>query len=247
MTTEAPNDPLFISSVARAMTVLRTIGDAPAPMAVSDIARSVQITQSTTWRICYTLQKLGYVRSDAQGLFSPGLQLLAMGHAAVAAGSLEEQARPLLNGLVARLDSVAGIAVRDGDDMVYMCRVESDQAMLTMNLRAGSRVPILTSAMGWAYLAALPEGARSTLLGQLRRRHAPVHARVIDALGKEMRRFVQDGFVLNMQVFHPNVAFVGVPFIHPGTGEVYAFNCGGVSASMTPAQLRRRPRRFPGG
>ncbi|MBP7566827.1 MAG: IclR family transcriptional regulator, partial [Burkholderiaceae bacterium] len=211
MPQESPNDPLFIASVARAMTVLRAIGAAPAPLGVSEVARAAQITQSTTWRICYTLQKLGYLRSDRQGLFSPGLQLLALGHAAVAAGSIEELAAPPMQELADRFNSVAGIAVRDGDDMVYISRIESPRAMLTMNLHAGSRVPILTSAMGWAYLACLGEGERAALMSGLRERHPQVYADVEAALGREMPRFAQKGFVVNVGVFHPNVAFVGVP------------------------------------
>ncbi len=240
MTQDVPGDPLFIASAARTLQVLRTIGEATAPLGVSDIARSLRLTQSTTWRICYTLQKLGYARSDAQGRFSTGLQLLALGHAAVAGGKLEDVAGPILKSVMERFDIVCGIAACDGDEMVYLYRSNPSKVMLTLNLRVGSRVPILNTAMGWAYAAALPKEARAALFARLRRSDPERWNQFGEKLAAELRSFAKTGFVVTDETFHPGVVFAGVPFVHPATGDIYTFNGGGVAPMATAAKARNQ-------
>jgi DNA-binding IclR family transcriptional regulator len=236
-TSKEPSDPLYIAAIERAMTVLRVLGEAGAPQGVSDVARAAGLTQSTTWRICYTLQKLGYVKSNAAGHMSPGLPLLALGHAALAGENVQVIAQPLLEDLANRHQGVTALAARDGDDMLLVSRFEARDAMLSMNLRTGSRVPILTSAMGWAFLASLPQQEQQRTIAALRKRHPKVPGKVTDMMQEQLRLYPEQGFVVNTGVFHPNVGFAGVPMVHPGSGETFTLNCGGVLTSLPPRKL----------
>lgn len=232
------SDPLYIAAIERAMTVLRVFGEASTPLGVSEVARAAGLTQPTTWRICYTLQKLGYLSADRLGQLRPGLPLLALGHAALASDNVQEISAPLLNDLANQFQVVAGIAVRDGDSMLYVDRQQASGAMLTMNLRVGSRVPILTSAMGWAYLASLPPAEQARTIAGLRKRQPEVSAKVLRMLDEQLRAYPKQGFTVNLEVFHPNIGFVGVPLVHPRTGETLTLNCGGVLSSVPARKLR---------
>lgn len=234
---EPEKDELFIAGIERAMRVLRTVADSGTPMGVSEIARAAGLNQATTWRICHTFQKLGYLSSTASGQLSPGLPLLGLGHAALASERLVDIAAPVLKKLAEQFNAVVAVAVPDGDSMLYVSRAESSLAMLTMNLKVGSRVPILTSALGWAYLASLQGADRSHRLAGLRKRHAAAYANVQATLEQQLQAFESRGFVVNEEVFHPNVGFVGVPLTHPRSGDVYVFNCGGVLTSITHSHL----------
>jgi DNA-binding IclR family transcriptional regulator len=231
------SDPLYVAAIERAMTVLRVFGEADTPMGVSEVARAAGLTQSTTWRICYTLQKLGYLSANRLGQLRPGLPLLTLGHAALGADNVQAISSPLLEDLANRYQGVAGLAVRDGDAMLFVNRLEAAGAMLTMNLHTGSRVPILTSAMGWAYLASLPPEVQARTSADLRKRHGKVPGKVLDLLQEQLRRYPAQGFVVNLEMFHANVGFVAVPFVHPGTGETLTLNCGGVLTAVSARKL----------
>jgi DNA-binding IclR family transcriptional regulator len=237
MQAERP-DPLYIAAIERAMNVLRVFGEAQTPLGVSEVARAAGLTQPTTWRICYTLQKLGYLSADRLGQLRPGLPLLALGHAALASENVQEISAPLLQDLADRYQGVAGIAVRDAHSMLYVDRHQASAAMLTMNLRVGSRVPILTSAMGWAYLASLEGGEQARTIAGLRKQHKDLPAKVLRMLDEQMRAYPQQGFIVNLEVFHPNIGFVGVPLVHPRTGETLTINCGGVLSSVSARKLQ---------
>lgn len=231
-------DPLFIAAIERGMNVLRVFGQAATPLGVSEVARAAGLTQPTAWRVCYTLQKLGYLTADRLGQLRPGLPLLALGHAALASDDVRDISAPLLEELAARHQSVTGIAVRDGDAMLYVDRHQAAGAVLTMNLRVGSRVPMLTSAMGWAYLAALPPAEQARTIAGLRKRQPKVPAAALRQLDEQLHAYPKQGFVMNIEVFHPGVGFVGVPFVHPRTGETLTLNCGGALASVPERQLQ---------
>lgn len=228
----AIQDPLYVSAIERAMAVLRVLGQSGMPMGTSEVARAAGLTQSTTWRICYTLHKLGYLQSDAQGHFRPGLPLLALGHAALANNDAPTIAAPLLEDLANRFNGVAALAVRDHESILFVARAQSRAAMLTMNLHTGSRVSILTTAMGWALLAAMPRDERDVLVAALRKRHGKEPAGNQKQMEEQMRSFPQQGFILNIEIFHPNVGFAAVPFTHPATGETLILNCGGVLSTL---------------
>ena len=221
------------------MEVLRCIGQSRDRIGVSEIAKQTRLTQSNVWRICYTLRSLGYLSISPSGEVQPGLPLLSLGYAALAGESVHTIAKPFLTELAERFEAAAGIATRDGLSMVYMERSEGN-AMLTFNLRIGSTVPIMASAMGWSYLASLSERERRELLAQIKRRDPAQWRTNIKPFEAALAEADDDGFILCIDAFHPGVGMAAVALRHPqGGGAAYTVNCGGLSALLTRDVLRR--------
>lgn len=230
-------DPLFIRSVAKAMEVLRCISEAPSAITVSDVAAQTGLTQPNVWRICYTLRSLGYLRTTPSGEIRPGLPLLRFGYAALATDSVHKIVKPYLTELAERFRAAAGVAVRDGQAMLYLERSDGD-AMLSIKLRPGSTVPLIASAMGWAYLSAIPDDERARLLDEARREDHERWTASIKKFEAAYQEAKSDGFILCVGVYHPAVGMAGTTMRHPRTGTLYTINCGGLSSLLTPTVLR---------
>ena len=231
-------DPLFIRSVARAMDVLHCIGQARKPISVSEIAARTGLTQSNVWRISYTLRSLGYLKINPAGEIQPGLPLVTLGYAALTTDSAHMIAKPFLTELAGRFRAASGFAIRNGLWMVYLERSE-DEAVLAVRLRVGSALPLMSSALGWAYLSGTSEEERNDLLTQVRREQPErwkAHAKLFKAAHAEA---AGQGFIVCVDAFYPGVGMAAATVRHPRTGTLYSMNCGGLTAAIPVATLRR--------
>src|SRR5262245_27256136 len=58
--------PDFVQSLARGLLVIRACSDKTPSMTLSDVARQTGLTRAAARRFLYTLEVLGYVRSDGR-------------------------------------------------------------------------------------------------------------------------------------------------------------------------------------
>jgi DNA-binding IclR family transcriptional regulator len=137
---------------------------------------------------------------------------------------------PHLQELADEVGGAAGLAVRDGPYMRFIARCESNSQLL-MSLRVGSRVPIATSALGWAYLAGLSGPEREALVAETKP-DSDTWRQAEAAFTNEIVEFPKKGFVLNDRIFHPGYVTVALPIRGPSGRPVFSLNCGGsVSAA----------------
>jgi DNA-binding IclR family transcriptional regulator len=107
-----------------------------------------------------------------------------------------------------------------------------------VQLDVGSRIPIATTAMGRAYLWALPEEERNALLRDLREHYGPRWAKMRDGVERAGECVAKYGFVISAGEWHDDIAAVGVALkLNDGTGP-YAFNCGAPAFRFTEERLR---------
>jgi DNA-binding IclR family transcriptional regulator len=137
--------------------------------------------------------------------------------------------------------AAVSLGCRDGLDMVYLETIRSETA-LTLGLATGSRLSMLTSSIGRAYLAVLPEGEREVLIGELKRaagtgRHAA--ALVASAL-REIEAFGETGCCFSFRDWHDDVNAVAVPFRDPRDGRWLVLGCSGPASSMGAGVFRER-------
>jgi DNA-binding IclR family transcriptional regulator len=109
---------------------------------------------------------------------------------------------------------------------------------LGVQLDVGSRIPIATTAMGRAYLWALPEDERNALLRDLREYYGARWTKMRDGVERAGETMAKHGFVISAGEWHDDIAAVGVALkLNDGTGP-YAFNCGAPAFRFTEDRLR---------
>ena len=136
-----------VTAVARAIDILRALGESPGEMTLAQISEQAGLPRSTVHRIIQTLKEASFVTSG------PGNSGLRLGPelarlAAVSRIQLVPMVRPYLEQLARRVGEGASLAVLDGDSVRFL-----DQAVVGYGLRAISLVG--SSDMQLARLAPL--------------------------------------------------------------------------------------------
>lgn len=178
----------MVQSLERAFAILDEVARRPA--GVTEIADRVGLPKSTVARLLATLESLEAVErfDGARWRIGPGLDALSA--TASPDRSLISVARPFLAGLAADLGEDAGLGLPDGNDVLYVDQIASDNPVQVRDW-AGTRAPMHTVPSGLVLLAEWPEDALAAYLagdlvaltrrtetdpGRLRRRLGEVRA-----------------------------------------------------------------------
>jgi DNA-binding IclR family transcriptional regulator len=226
-----------VTALARGLAILQCFTTTRTQLGSTELARLTGLPQPTVWRLCQTLVQTGFLAAaPASQRFQLGASVLALGFAASATFDILDVVRPRMRELADRYQAAFSVAGRDGLDMVYLQRCAAE-AMLEMNLSRGSRIPIVKTTLGWAYLAALDEPARVELLRAVRRAEPEQWPAVERELAPILREYERKGFVLRRGLSHPDIVALAVPIVPTGGGQILAINCSGHRRDLTAAQL----------
>jgi IclR family pca regulon transcriptional regulator len=155
-------DPDFMTSLARGLAVLSVFAQHAREVTMSQISTETGISRAAVRRVLYTLAKLGYVGEQGRGyVLLP--RVLGIGGAYVASSSMTAAAQPVLDALRDAVHESCSLGVLDGDDLLYIARAETVRIM-SIGLRAGSRLPAYCTSMGRVLLAALPHDTLESYL-----------------------------------------------------------------------------------
>jgi DNA-binding IclR family transcriptional regulator len=236
--TDDSKDRQFVTALARGLQILGCFSSNHPELSGTEISAMLGLPQPTVWRLCRTMMKLGYLAADGEDRLRPALPALRLGYTRLSNMTIGELARPHLQELAEEVGGAAGLAVKDGPDMRFIERCESDSQLL-MSLRVGSRIPIATSAMGWAYLAGLPHDQREAVIAQVK--PAPEVWKKAEApLRSALQSFERDGFILNDGVLHPGYMTVAAPVVGRDGLPVFTVNCGAAIPIIKPGILKTK-------
>jgi DNA-binding IclR family transcriptional regulator len=126
---------------------------------------------------------------------------------------------------------------RDRLSMIYFGQSRNGLT-LGVQLDVGSRIPIATTAMGRAYIWALPGDERTSLLRELREHYGSRWPKMRDGIERAGETAEKLGFTISAGEWHDDIHAVGVALkLNDGTGP-YAFNCGAPAFRFTEDRLR---------
>jgi len=160
----------FVTALARGLEVLACFRSGDKVLGNQEIAQRCRLPKSTVSRLTYTLTRLGYlIHVEDAGKYRLGTATLSLGSAMLVRLDVRQIARPLMQELADFAKAEVSLGTRDRFSMIYVENCRSS-ALLTLSLDVGSRIALATSAMGRAWLAAVPEEVRSPVLEQMRAR-----------------------------------------------------------------------------
>ena len=231
------DDPLFVTALARGLSVLRCFSRSTPVLGTTEIARMVQLPQPTVWRLCQTLVKLGYLRFTADNRLRLGIGCLSLGYELLAQHGVAELARPYMKNLAQRFQGAVSLGSPDGDAVVYLQRCSAGSIIMA-NLGVGSRVPLVSSAIGWAYLADLDNDGRANAIAALDPRAQDAFIRLEPAFNHAQSAYAACGYIEAKGVLHADINAVAVSVRTGARGDSYMLSCGGVASTFTPAVLK---------
>ena len=161
-------DRQFVTALGRGLAVLRCFDATRTQLGTTEIAQMTNLPQPTVWRLCYTLQQLGYLmQAPDSDKLRIGMAVLGLGQSALGSTDIGEMVLPELIQISKLTSAAVSLGVVDQDDILIVKRAQGD-GPLVLNMSMGSRLPILTSSAGWAYLAGLPAEARDKQIQKLK-------------------------------------------------------------------------------
>jgi IclR family transcriptional regulator, pca regulon regulatory protein len=163
-----PRDPLFNSSVQKALAMLETFGGERRALGLAELAAASGMTISSAQRCIHTLLRLGYLRRDTRlrrWVLTP--RALALTEAYLSGHTLLEHASAHLIALNQGSGESVSLSEPDGTDMVFIARFPSLQPF-HIHMPVGRRLPMYCTASGRAYLSALAPAAARRLLARSR-------------------------------------------------------------------------------
>lgn len=229
-------DRQFVTALGRGLAVLRCFDATRTQLGTTEIAQMTNLPQPTVWRLCYTLQQLGYLmQAPDSDKLRIGMAVLGLGQSSLRSPEISEMALPEMTRIAKLSGAAVSLAVHDQNDMLIIQRAQGDGPLL-MNLTIGSRLPLATSSAGWAYIAALPADEKDETMTRLQPLHAGKWSGLRAAIESASAGYLSHGFVLNEGVYHPNVNAVAAAAVDRSGMPQYVVNCGG--PDLKPKMLR---------
>ncbi len=226
---DAKEDRSFVMALARGLEILRAFKPQDGMLSNQEISSRTGIPKPTVSRLTYTLTKLGYLQySDRMERYQLGTGVLALGYSSLASMGLRQTARPLMQELADFSGASVSLGSRDRLSVVYLEHCQGGHA-LTLRLQVGSRVPVATTGIGRALLAALPQDERDYLMDHLRRRAGKEWSTVRGGVERAVAQYQELGYCTSTGEWEEEVNAVGVPLALDDGSDIVAFNCGGPS------------------
>jgi DNA-binding IclR family transcriptional regulator len=188
-------------------------------------------------RLTYTLTKLGYLTPVPRfEKYQLAPSAMALGYAALANLGVRHLSEPFREEVMRETGGAVAVGGRDRHSMIYFGQSRNGLT-LGVQLDVGSRIPIATTAMGRAYLWALPPDDRSALMRDLREHYGSRWPKIRDGIERSGEFVTKHGFTMSAGDWQNDVAAVGVALkLNDGTGP-YAFNCGAPAFRFTEDRL----------
>jgi len=215
----------FIRAIGRGLDVLRCFNLGETALGNLEIARRVGLTKSTVSRITYTLTRLGYLtylpNIEKYQLAAP---VLSLGYATLAGLAIVEKSLPIMMELAKYADGAVALGSRDRLSIIYVQHVHS-QSTVTLRLSVGSRVPLATTAIGRAFLLALPKQERAFLLGRIKSSRPTLWPNIEQGLERAGEEFGQYGFCTSFGDWQRDVWGIAAPVMSQDGSKLLSLNC----------------------
>ena len=231
---EAAGRKEYVNSLEKGLTVLKVLAVAPKGMTLSEVALACGASRASARRFLLTLEALGYVEQiDKRFELTP--KVLTLGGQRFDSGLLWQAAKPLMQALSDELNESCSAGIRDGDEVVYVARVQASRIM-SVSLDVGSRLPAIYTSMGRVILADISDQCFASFLEKTRMERLTPYA-ITDPL--ELREAVEkvreQGYSIIDQELELGLRSIAVP-VRNAQGRVFA----GLNISTQAARVEVR-------
>src|ERR1700737_2517437 len=212
-------DRSFVVALSRGLDVLRAFHPNDGLLGNQEIAARTNLPKPTVSRLTYTLTKLGYLTQVPRfEKYQLTPAAMALGYAALANLGVRHLSEQFREEVMRETGGAVAVGGRDRLSMIYFGQSRNGLT-LGVQLDVGSRIPIATTAMGRAYIWALPDDERAALLREPREHYGSRWAKLRDGIERSGETVAKLGFTISAGEWKDNGAGVGAGLtLNEGTG-----------------------------
>ena len=136
-----------VAAVDRAFAILAAFDADRSTLPLAEIARRTGLYKSTILRLMSSLERAGFVRRQADGLYSIGHEPLRLAQLYQSSFRLRDAIYPVLEALTEETGDTSSFYVIEHDSRVVLFRVEPKRAV-RFSIHEGDRFPLHAGASG---------------------------------------------------------------------------------------------------
>ena len=199
---------------SKVLGMLEAFEGGPNALTLTDLAAHADLPLPTAHRLVGELVSWGALERDAQGRYTVGLRLWEVAQGA--GRQLRDTARPFLQDLFSLTGETAHLAVREGNEALYIDRVYGSKRVPRAS-RVGGRLPLHATAVGKVLLAYEEPWVREAYLGRpLEASTTRTHVNP-SRLAEELAQVLEQGYATTMEEVRAGSCSIAVP-VHTRTG-----------------------------
>ena len=208
------------TAVERSLAILEYLDSSRRGLNISEISRKLGIPKSSAYVIVMTLERLGYVERKPDSLnYNLGLKAYGLGRGMMKNLSIADVALPNLRALVDQIHLPAHLAVPDGDQGVYIQKVDTP-SLIKIDTYIGRRMDLHCTGVGKVILAyGAEEVVERILAKQAYIRHTRNTITSSKALRRELIRVREAGYAVDDEEEELEVRCIAVPVFHPSAAH----------------------------
>ncbi|MDO8212666.1 IclR family transcriptional regulator [Conexibacter sp. CPCC 206217] len=229
----------YVETAARALQLLRAVAALDRPASLGEIVEVLGWSKPAVYRLVRTLETEGALRQQDGRGYVMGPAMITLGQAALRATRLPEIARPHMERLAAELSETIVLTVLDGDEVVYVDRIEADQ-LLIPRTRLGSRLPAYCTSTGQMLLSGLDDDeVRRRVAGREFVQRAPHTLKSIEELLERLDETRRRGYAINDEELAVGHRAAAAPVFDHSDRVVAAISVSVPSARVALSKLER--------
>jgi IclR family transcriptional regulator, KDG regulon repressor len=222
-------------SLQKTVQILDMLMKGPTPIALTDLARGLEMPKSTVSRFLATLEAIAFVRKDREsGKYYLGLRLFELGCKAIEDIALRKVAIPEMEKLRDHINETIVLTVMEGTKITYLDRIESQQAIVT-HQKAGETAPAYCVSSGKVMIA-YDEKRLERVIQEGLTPFTPLTIIDPDVLRQECAKIRKRGYAINRGEHRLGVTGVAAPIFN-ANGTITA-----AISTATPATRMNRQR-----
>lgn len=204
------------TTLLKGIEVLRCFSNGNYNLTIADISKLTGYDRASARRLCLTLVEASLlIQKDRNFQLSP--RILTFAGNFLQANDLGQSVQPLLNRYAKELGDEISLAIKDGNQVLYIAHSATTDARVSFGLTVGSSLPILPTATGRMLLATLPEAERNNIIDQqeLEKYTASTIVKKTDLL-KELIKIGENSVAIVDGEYEPGIRAIAVPIGNHG-------------------------------
>jgi IclR family acetate operon transcriptional repressor len=221
----------------KAIEVLKLIVKEDSPLGVTDIARALSLSKSTSFGILKSFEEEGFlVKDPLSKKFSTGNALFELSKKILRTTDVAHASRPHLARLMEAVDETVFLGVRE-EDVVKALDVLEPQKDFRISSQIGTTFAITAGVIGKIFLSSMDNREVAELLSQ---KGLPKYTDAsivdIDAYLREIEKTREQGYAIDLEEYLKGMRAVAA-LIHSGHFPVAAIWVVGFTSSMSDEKL----------
>lgn len=206
------NRRMKVQSITRAFDIIELLRTAQNGLPLTEIATRLDLPQSTTYRLLSAIKERGYVEQTGRsGKYKLGLAFVELSSLYLNQLELKTEAEPILRELSQKTHQTVFLATRDGDQIVYIDKVEQFDSLRKYSI-IGQRKPVYATSLGKALLLGLTDEEIRSVLAETRfEQHGPKTASDVAQLVREIHVSRERGWTMDDEEAEAGVRCVAAP------------------------------------